>query len=196
MKGKKKNVRVDKTLIDKVIQLNPHVPKTMSQAARNKHLAVMVGCSDTTVRRILTAWGDIRTTRGYKEWMKTLTGTKTVSSLILSKYRENNDEAQLKRMYKQEEGEEVRANIIRIEKGVPIPQFTNGSRNRLSKYDFLQSLEIGDSFVINGNMPDYCPKSAQSVIYEKAKKLGMTVTMRTLEGRSNNPTKIRIWRTA
>jgi hypothetical protein len=165
----------------------------MSQAARNKHLAVMVGCSDTTVRRILTAWGDIRTTREYKVSVSNKT---TVSSLILSKYRENNDEAQLKRMYKQEEGEEVRANIIRIEKGVPIPQFTNGSRNRLSKYDFLQSLEIGDSFVINGNMPDYCPKSAQSVIYEKAKKLGMTVTMRTLEGRSNNPTKIRIWRTA
>ena len=87
-------------------------------------------------------------------------------------------------------------NVITIEKNIPIPEpmITNGGRT--GKYKFLSNLEVGDSFVVNGQMPDYSPKSVRCQVYEKSKQLGMTVTVRTLEGTSDKPTKIRIWRTA
>ena len=84
-------------------------------------------------------------------------------------------------------------NVITIEKNVPRPLVTRGNGQH-PKYDFLTTLEIGDSFVINGNMPDYKP-GCSSTLYAQAKDRDLKISIRTEEGPSNKPTRIRVWRT-
>ena len=86
-------------------------------------------------------------------------------------------------------------NIITIEKDIPVPEPII-ERGVSHKYNFLSNLEVGDSFMINGNMPDYTPKAVRCQAYDKCKKMGMTITIRTLEGKSDKPKKIRVWRIA
>ena len=83
-------------------------------------------------------------------------------------------------------------NVITIEKNVPRPPIRMRDGKR-AKYDFLTTLEIGDSFVINGNMPDYKP-SCSSTLYAQAKERGLKVSIRTEEGPAKLPTRIRVWR--
>ena len=84
-------------------------------------------------------------------------------------------------------------NIITIEKNVPIPVLRTGC-DRM-KYIFLENMEIGDSFCINGNTPDYNPKAVRSHVYGKhSTKTRTRYTVRTVNGDSNNPKAIRIWR--
>tara|TARA_Y100001938_G_C7929494_1_gene348616 strand:+ start:114 stop:389 length:276 start_codon:yes stop_codon:yes gene_type:complete len=84
-------------------------------------------------------------------------------------------------------------NIITIEKNVPIPELRIGG-NRM-KYIFLNNMEIGDSFCINGNSPDYSPKAVRSHIYGKhSTKSKARYTVRTIKGDSENPKEIRVWR--
>ncbi len=45
-------------------------------------------------------------------------------------------------------------------------------------------------------MPDYTPGALRSKAYELCKEMGMKITIRTLEGPSDKPKKIRVWRTA
>ncbi len=88
---------------------------------------------------------------------------------------------------------ENKPNIITIEKNIPIPELRTGC-DRL-KYIFLNNMEVGDSFCINGNTPDYSPKAVRSHIYGKHSVKNKTkYTVRTLSGDSNDPTAIRIWR--
>ena len=48
-------------------------------------------------------------------------------------------------------------NVITIEKNIPIPEpRIAGGRKFL--YGFLRSVEVGDSFVINGNTPGFTQK--------------------------------------
>ena len=82
-------------------------------------------------------------------------------------------------------------NVITIEKNIPMPEKRNYSRNR---YTFLKNMEIGDSFVINGNMPDYKP-GCSSTLYAQAKDRDLRISIRTEEGPSDKPTRIRVWRT-
>ena len=91
-------------------------------------------------------------------------------------------------------GEVMSTNVIMIERNIPIPLPQTGHKGPHKKYNFLTSLEIGDSVEINGNMPDYSPKAVRCKAYELCKELGMTITIRTLEGTSDTPKKIRIWR--
>ena len=92
-----------------------------------------------------------------------------------------------------------RTNVVTIEKNIPIPDAH--PRSLHGKYDFVNNMEIGDSFVINGNTPDITPKAIKCWIYNQRTK-GKTIslrrrryTMRTLIGSSTNPVSIRIWRT-
>ena len=92
-----------------------------------------------------------------------------------------------------------RANVITIEKNIPIP--TPRGRGWSGRYDFILDLDIGDSFVINGNTPDITAKAIKCWVYNQPRK-GKTVrartrkyACRTLSGTSLNPTSIRIWRT-
>ena len=84
-------------------------------------------------------------------------------------------------------------NVITIEKNVPRPIINRGTNGLTPKYDFLSTLEIGDSFVINGNMPDYKP-TCSSTLYAQAKERGLKVSIRTEEGPAKLPTRIRVWR--
>lgn len=85
-------------------------------------------------------------------------------------------------------------NVITIEKNIPVPAVI--TRNR-DKYMFLQNMVVGDSFVINGNTPDYSPESSRNYIYaEHSKKHNRRYTIRTLSGQSDKPTAIRVWRVA
>ena len=94
----------------------------------------------------------------------------------------------------------MKTNIIKIDKGIPVPELRWGGK--LSRLAFIKDIEIGDSFVINGNTPDLTPKSAISSAYSLASKLrkkgGNTsdfrVAYRTLEGSPKNLKAIRIWR--
>ena len=93
----------------------------------------------------------------------------------------------------------TRPNVIKIEKNIPVPHWIV---NRSSKYGFLKTLEIGDSFLINGDTPDFHPKSAASGCYSYAmmlrKKGGLhrdyRISCRTLDGTFAQPKQVRIWR--
>ena len=89
-------------------------------------------------------------------------------------------------------------NVITIEKNIPIPTITG--RGAGDKYAFMELLESGDSFVINGNTPDMTPKAVKCWVYNQRKK-GKTpelrarrYTIRTLSGKSISPVSIRVWR--
>jgi len=95
----------------------------------------------------------------------------------------------------------MQANIIKIEKNIPIPEIRWGS-GRLSRLDFIKDLDIGDSFVINGQTPDITPLSALNAAYSLAHKLrkeggetfNFKVTCRVIDGSHSKPKAVRIWR--
>ena len=85
-------------------------------------------------------------------------------------------------------------NVITIEKNIPIPDVRQSID--AYRYLFLNKMEIGDSFVINGSTPDYNPKGVRSYIYGKHTRKNNSVkyTIRTTAGHHSKPTSIRIWR--
>ncbi len=85
-------------------------------------------------------------------------------------------------------------NVITIEKDVPIPDPIH--QHNQGKYKFMRNLEVGDSFVINGNTPDYDAARVRSYVYSNktAARYGMRFSIRTLEGPCKKPTAIRVWR--
>ena len=92
-----------------------------------------------------------------------------------------------------------RPNVITIQKNIPIPASSHGIRSK-GKYEFVETLEVGDSFIINGNTPDITPKAIKCWVYNQTVK-GKTsalrnrrYTTRTLKGTSAEPKSIRIWR--
>ena len=88
----------------------------------------------------------------------------------------------------------MKTNVILIEKDVPIPKLRhNGGK---VKYGFLDKMEIGDSFIINGNTPDFHPKGVRQYLYGQHFKKGgrKRYTIRTLSGPNKNPSSIRCWR--
>jgi len=95
-------------------------------------------------------------------------------------------------------------NVIKIDKHVPLPKAATyqGGRPR-SRFHFLKTLEVGDSFEINGNTPGISPKSAMTACYTLAKNYRKSssfkfkdfrVSVRTTSGTSADPKSIRIWR--
>ena len=97
-------------------------------------------------------------------------------------------------------------NVIKIDKNIPLPKVTHA--NRRSHFHFLKSLEVGDSFMVNGNTPNLSPKSAMTACYSLAKKYrdlsvrgssdyqlrNFRISIRTQEGTSLKPKSVRIWR--
>ena len=84
-------------------------------------------------------------------------------------------------------------NVITIEKNIPIPTLT-WSKGNPEKYKFVDIMETGDSFRVNGNTPNFSPSTVRSYVYGLNSKTEKTFTIRTLEGNSGNPTSIRVWR--
>ena len=85
----------------------------------------------------------------------------------------------------------------RIDKGVKVPDFRNRTGKSLEMDKFLQTLEIGDSFVIHpkvnpdGTITEY--SIAQNVV-TRAKKFGMKMTSRKIYSEENpDEYHYRIW---
>ena len=87
----------------------------------------------------------------------------------------------------------MKTNIITIEKNVPIPAIVH-PRGCSEKYNFIQDMEVNDSFKINGITPDFSPRGVRAHIYGLNSNTKSKYTIRTLEGNSSNPKAIRVWR--
>jgi len=92
-------------------------------------------------------------------------------------------------------------NVIKIRDNVPLP--TPTMSRQLSKYGFISTLEVGQSFEINGDTPDYKAKSLAPAAYAVAKHIRkhtrdrkFTVSCRTLKGTCKEPVIVGCWRTA
>lgn len=90
----------------------------------------------------------------------------------------------------------VETNVITIEKNIPIPPKVYHGRRGHGKYNFVYKMEVGDSFKINGNTPNFKPKKVRQFMYTLncKKSSPMRFTVHTLEGHSKNPKSIRVWR--
>ena len=108
-------------------------------------------------------------------------------------------------------------NVITIEKNIPIPKPVQSHWGVMAKnLGFVKTMDVGDSFVINGNTPNIKPVSVRSYIYglnyehrKNEKEMSLIeefadtpqngslplFTIRTLKGTSENPKCIRVWRT-
>ena len=92
----------------------------------------------------------------------------------------------------------TKTNVVTIEKNVPIPP-SKSICKPTTRYNFIKTLEVGDSFAIDGSNPDLKPKNVRGYIYglkHKSKKNndGREYAVRTISGTSTNPTAIRVWR--
>ena len=98
-------------------------------------------------------------------------------------------------------GEDV-TNVIHIRSNVPLP--TPMKSHQLSKYGFISTLKVGQSFEINGDTPNYQAKSLAPAAYAVASYVrktthlkrdkGFTVACRTLEGTCKEPVVVGCWR--
>ena len=93
-------------------------------------------------------------------------------------------------------------NVIKIRDNVPLPTPTMSMQ--LSKYGFISMLEVGQSFEINGDTPDYKAKSLAPAAYAVAKHVRehahtkrdkkFAIACRTLEGTCKEPVIVGCWR--
>ena len=84
-------------------------------------------------------------------------------------------------------------NIITIEKNIPIPAILH-PRGCSEKYNFIQDMEVNDSFKINGVTPDFSPIGVRAHVYGLNTSTNRNYTIRTIKGVSANPEAIRVWR--
>jgi hypothetical protein len=94
------------------------------------------------------------------------------------------------------------SSIIHIRSNIPLP--TPMKSYQLSKYGFISTLKIGQSFEINGDTPNYQAKSLAPAAYAVASYIrktthlkrdkGFTVACRTLEGTCKEPVVVGCWR--
>lgn len=90
----------------------------------------------------------------------------------------------------------IETNVITIEKNIPIPPIVYPGRRSHGKYSFVYNMEVGDSFKINGNTPNFKAKEVRQYMYNlnSKKSLNMRFAVHTLDGASSNPKAIRVWR--
>ena len=90
---------------------------------------------------------------------------------------------------------------IKIRNNVDLPCPERG--NTYSKYGFISTLEVGESFEVNGDTPDFKAKSLAPAAYAIAKHVRtttrnkkFTIACRTIHGTCKEPTVVGCWRTA
>ena len=87
--------------------------------------------------------------------------------------------------------------VIKVRNNVPLPQPRHLSTN---KYGFISTLKVGESFIVDKTTHDFNPKSLAAAASKIASNVRhdtgteFTVTCRTLEGTTVNPTKVGCWR--
>jgi len=88
---------------------------------------------------------------------------------------------------------------IKIRSNMSLPPVR---KNVMNKYGFITTLEVGESFEVNGDTPDYKAKSLAPAAYSVASQYRKTtnknfkVACRTIEGTSSNPIRSACWRVA
>ena len=88
---------------------------------------------------------------------------------------------------------------IKIRDNVDLPPVF---RQVMNKYGFISLLEVGQSFEVNGDTPDYKAKSLAPAAYTVASHVRKTtnkkfrIACRTIEGTSSDPIIAAVWRTA
>ena len=86
---------------------------------------------------------------------------------------------------------------IKIRNNVALPPILP---KRMNKYGFISTLEVGESFEVNGDTPDFKPQSLVAAAYSIAKRVRRTtnkdfrVACRTIEGTSTHPIVTACWR--
>ena len=85
-------------------------------------------------------------------------------------------------------------NVITIERGIEMPSRRSYTCHK--KYNFVEKMQIGDSFVINGTTPDFSPETTRKHMYIRNARRTSDVkyAVRTIKGSSQNPEAIRVWR--
>jgi hypothetical protein len=89
--------------------------------------------------------------------------------------------------------------VIQIRNNVPLP---DPQHMTLSKYGFISTLQIGQSFEVATTTHDFKPSSLAPAAYQiastvrKTTNKRFTIACRTLEGTSQHPTKVGCWRIA
>ena len=90
-------------------------------------------------------------------------------------------------------------NVIKICNNVPLPE---PKHMTLSKYGFISTLKVGQSFEVATTTHDFKPSSLAPAAYQIASTVRKTtnkkfkIACRTLEGTSTHPTKVGCWRVA
>jgi transcriptional regulatory protein LevR len=88
---------------------------------------------------------------------------------------------------------------IKIRNNVSLPPVF---RPVMSKYGFISLLEVGESFEVNGDTPEYKAKSLAPAAYTVASHVRKTtnknfkIACRTIEGTSSEPIRSAVWRIA
>ena len=90
---------------------------------------------------------------------------------------------------------------IKIRSNVELPDPERGTT--YSKYGFISTLEVGESFEVNGDTPGFKAKSLAPAAYAVAKHVRdntrdkkFTVACRTIHGTCKDPLVVGVWRTA
>ena len=90
---------------------------------------------------------------------------------------------------------------IVIRNNVPVPNAERG--NTYGKYSFISTLQVGESFEIDGDTPGFKAKSLAPAAYAVAKHVRdntrnkkFTVACRTIHGTCKDPLVVGVWRTA
>ena len=89
----------------------------------------------------------------------------------------------------------MKANIIKIDRHIPIPVNTRGIG--MCKYNFMGSMEVGDSFEINNSHQDFTPMGVRSYAYQYKrhnKNSNFRFAVRVTSGNSRKPRAVRVWR--
>tara|TARA_R100000656_G_scaffold29133_1_gene25446 strand:+ start:138 stop:458 length:321 start_codon:yes stop_codon:yes gene_type:complete len=88
---------------------------------------------------------------------------------------------------------------IKIRNNVSLPPVF---RPVMNKYGFISLLEVGESFEVNGDTPEYRAKSLAPAAYTVASHVRKTtnknfkIACRTIEGTSSEPIRSAVWRVA
>ena len=88
-------------------------------------------------------------------------------------------------------------NVIQIRNNVPLP---DPKHLVLSKFSFISTLQVGQSFEIDTTTHDFKPSSLAPAAYQVASTIRkttnkrFTIACRTLEGTSAHPTRVGCWR--
>ena len=88
-------------------------------------------------------------------------------------------------------------NVIKVRNNVPLPQ---PRHLNTTKYGFISTLKVGESFIVDKTTRNFQPKSLAPAAYQIASNIRhdtetkFTISCRTLEGTCGNPTKVGCWR--